>query len=124
MRRRDRALRGSSDRGQVGVGPTGRRDALGLVGSAADWAAVATSDDHTLALWRDGSLWAWGNREYGRLGIDDPTLQDGPTRIRLDARVEAAMSSSTRSTGEWQRWRARASRLMSEALLNAEHGRG
>lgn len=38
------------------------------VGSSTDWTAVAPGDSHVLALRSDGSLWAWGLDEGGRLG--------------------------------------------------------
>src|SRR5450759_5224722 len=33
-----------------------------------DWAAVVCGSAHTLALQKDGSLWAWGSSDAGQLG--------------------------------------------------------
>ena len=51
------------------------------VGSDTDWAAVSTGIRHTLALKKDGSLYAWGNNEQGCLGDGTETSRDTPTRI-------------------------------------------
>jgi uncharacterized protein YjdB/alpha-tubulin suppressor-like RCC1 family protein len=50
-----------------------------------DRATVAGGRDYSLAVKADGSLWAWGNNEYGRLG--DGTVTDrfaGPVRVGED----------------------------------------
>ena len=57
------------------------------VGSASDWAAVSGGDDYTLALKRDGTLWAWGGNGYGQLGLGDTTDRHTPTEVG--------------STGDW-----------------------
>ena len=45
------------------------------VGNASDWAAVSCGDWHTLALKKDGTLWAWGYNDYGQLGLGDTKRQ-------------------------------------------------
>lgn len=45
-----------------------------LVGSG--YVAISGGNDHSLALKADGSLWAWGSGDSGRLG-------DGTTETRL-----------------------------------------
>jgi alpha-tubulin suppressor-like RCC1 family protein len=37
------------------------------VGADANWVAVSASDS-SLAIKADGSLWAWGQNNYGQLG--------------------------------------------------------
>ena len=39
------------------------------MGVANDWVAIARGADQSLALKSDGSLWAWGNNQYGQLGV-------------------------------------------------------
>lgn len=50
----------------------------------------ATSDEdggsgsHTLIIKTDGSLWAWGNNEFGQVGDDTTTRRLAPIRIGTD----------------------------------------
>lgn len=37
---------------------------------AGEWASVASGAFHSCAIQTDGSLWCWGDNEYGRLGLD------------------------------------------------------
>ena len=38
------------------------------VGNASDWVAVSAGYAHNMGIRADGSLWAWGSRQFGRLG--------------------------------------------------------
>lgn len=50
-----------------------------------DWVSVSTGYNHTLALKRDGSLWAWGYNSDGALGDGTMTFaRPSPTRIGTD----------------------------------------
>ena len=51
------------------------------VGGATDWAAISAGRDHSLALKRDGSLWAWGRNDNGQLGRGDRTQRRAPTCV-------------------------------------------
>ncbi len=42
---------------------------------------MAAGHQHSLALKRDGSLWAWGYNKYGGLGDGTDTTRRVPTRI-------------------------------------------
>jgi alpha-tubulin suppressor-like RCC1 family protein len=37
--------------------------------SGTNWATVAVAQTHTLALDRDGALWAWGANRFGQMGV-------------------------------------------------------
>ena len=43
--------------------------------------AVSSGGNHTLAIKRDGTLWAWGWNWFGQLGLDDTTDVHVPTRV-------------------------------------------
>ncbi len=46
--------------------------------------ALAVGENHTLALRRDGSLWAWGNNGSGQLGDDTAESREDPVRVGAD----------------------------------------
>ena len=41
---------------------------LSQITSSQCWTAIAAGEYHTLAIKSDGTLWAWGNNDYGQLG--------------------------------------------------------
>ncbi|MHC4598341.1 MAG: RCC1 domain-containing protein, partial [Planctomycetota bacterium] len=43
--------------------------------------AISTGDNHTIAVKKDGTGWAWGSNGHGRLGIGSTTNQFAPVRI-------------------------------------------
>ena len=102
-------LWGSGESGQLGHGQsgTGMQSALPVLlaqqaGVAAsfptDVISVATGSDHTLALTVDGSVWAWGNNDYGQLGDDTTTARSRPVEISsLHSRVIAIAAGSYHS---------------------------
>ena len=71
---------GSNDDGELGLGDADPRDTPTQVGGDTDWTVVSCggglldAGNHTLALKSDGSLWAWGNNEYGELGMGNASL--------------------------------------------------
>ena len=75
---------GDNSYGQLGLG-SADNDAHATprqVGSESDWAAVSASTYDTLALKKDGTLWAWGdNAHFGELGLGDTTDRHTPTQV-------------------------------------------
>jgi len=56
--------------GQLGEDPRIREQRYpATVAAGNDWSQAAVGGSHSLALKRDGSLWAWGNNWAGQLGI-------------------------------------------------------
>ena len=73
---------GNGPVGQLGLGETGKyRTMASRVGTDTDWESLAAGTDYNLALKSDGSLWAWGNGAYGRLGLGDEVTRWVPTRV-------------------------------------------
>lgn len=78
---------GNNADSRLGIGPTpnGRCDYPKQVGNAHDWAKAVAGDGYTLAIKKDGSLWAWGLNAQGALGT--PTVyqvQQAPIPIGTD----------------------------------------
>jgi len=67
------------------------------VGSAKDWAAVTAGAGHTLALRKDGSLWAWGLNNYGQLGDGTTASRYAPVQVG-SGRDWAAVSAGSEYT--------------------------
>ncbi len=78
-------LYGCGDRSaSVGSSPPGASATATATHTAAatsDWLRVAGGYDHTLALAKDGTLWAWGSGEVGELGLGNTETRLSPTRV-------------------------------------------
>jgi len=75
---------GYNSKGQLGVGGTEERNVPTLVtgqlqGKTAVY--VAASDNHTLCITTDGSLFSWGDNECGQLGVGDTESRHVPTLV-------------------------------------------
>lgn len=66
-----------------------------LQSGSATWASLAASDDHSLGIQPDGTLWAWGANGSGQLGVGDKTDRNTPTQ------VGSASDWAQVSTGEY-----------------------
>jgi alpha-tubulin suppressor-like RCC1 family protein len=42
---------------------------------------LATGNNHTVAIKKDGTLWAWGVNTYGQLGLNDTTHRHLPVQV-------------------------------------------
>jgi alpha-tubulin suppressor-like RCC1 family protein len=73
---------GQNDRGQLGIGVAAPFvSAPTLVPGLADIVAVAAAGHHTLALRKDGALFAWGEGYLGVLGLGDSLDRAEPTQV-------------------------------------------
>jgi alpha-tubulin suppressor-like RCC1 family protein len=76
---------GANWHGELGIGESHpfdfERHTFTQVGTAGGWAAVTAGDIHSLAIKTDGSLWAWGDNEFGTLGLGDTNLRDTPAEV-------------------------------------------
>jgi alpha-tubulin suppressor-like RCC1 family protein len=75
--------------------------------SSREWAAVSTGDDYTLAVKRDGTLWAWGANDSGQLGLDNTVQRDVPTEVGSEgdwAAVSAAGGSTLALKADGSLW--------------------
>ncbi|MBI1845243.1 MAG: RCC1 repeat-containing protein, partial [Actinobacteria bacterium] len=94
---------GSNRQGQLGDGSIGEGtfadDDPVQVGVATDWVSAAAGSDpnsgyeHSLGIRKNGTLWGWGNNEYGQLGNGKAVQRATP------GQVEGGASWATVSTG-------------------------
>ena len=49
-----------------------------------DWVSIAAGDYHNVALRADGSLWVWGQNDFGQLGTSAEDTIETPTRFGSD----------------------------------------
>ncbi len=70
---------GHDESGQLGTsGPNADRTTPAPVaGSATNWTALTTGDDHTCARRATGRLYCWGSDESGQLGDQRPQREPG-----------------------------------------------
>ncbi|MDR2561317.1 MAG: hypothetical protein LBC63_06080, partial [Holophagales bacterium] len=56
-----------------------------LVATDSDWVSVSAGEKFSLAIKKDGSLWAWGKNNNGQLGDGTRTDQSASVRIGIDS---------------------------------------
>lgn len=54
------------------------------IGNETNWRRISVGVDHTMAIKTDGTLWAWGNNDYGQLGNGKITPSGLPIQIGTD----------------------------------------
>ncbi|KAF1326304.1 Regulator of chromosome condensation, partial [Globisporangium splendens] len=80
---------GSTMKGAGGLGHAGGKDeptprlVRALVDQGVPIASVECGELHTVALSKDGEIWAWGNGEYGRLGNGETDTFEIPEPIEF-----------------------------------------
>jgi alpha-tubulin suppressor-like RCC1 family protein len=78
---------GENLRGQFGVGTSGRQNPMATVpvpsASGHDWKQAVAGGTHTVALKKDGTLWAWGNNWAGTLGTGSTNDSAVPVQVGL-----------------------------------------
>jgi len=79
---------GWNGEGQLGDGTTRDRSTTPVqVAGLTNAIAVAAGSSHTVALRRDGTVWAWGQNEQGQLG--DGTTRDRSTPVQVQGLTNA-----------------------------------
>ena len=79
---------GDNEDGQLGIGTFGSGNVSNVfvqIGTSADWKTISASSAHTLAIKIDGTLWAWGSNQQGKLGNRSMTSSYVPIQIGTDS---------------------------------------
>jgi alpha-tubulin suppressor-like RCC1 family protein len=67
------------------------------VGSENDWILLSAGSFHTVAVKKDGTLWGWGDNEYGQAGTGTKDKQPVPVQISADNNWESIACSDYQS---------------------------
>jgi len=74
-------------------------DGMALGAVRGGWATVSTGAGHTLAINKDGTLWAWGYNGDGQLGIGDAAgRKEVPTKVTAAGNGWAMASAAVNSS--------------------------
>ena len=75
---------GNNGNGQLGTGNVTKYTAPQQIGTDTDWTmALDTYANHTIAVKKNGTIWAWGYNGFGQLGNDGTyTQQTAPERVK------------------------------------------
>lgn len=78
---------GLNTSGELGLGYNSTMEEIPMqVGTGQNWATVsAGSEDHTVGLKIDGTMWAWGSNNAGQLGTGNYTSTNVPVQIGTDS---------------------------------------
>ncbi|MEI6309167.1 MAG: hypothetical protein WCP58_05955, partial [bacterium] len=85
---------GRNDYGQLGLGDTTNCSSpvqVTTLGNNVE--ALAGGGVHTLALKRDGTVWAWGGNTFGQLGLGDATDRSSPVQVTFSAQYNQTLFS-------------------------------
>jgi len=102
---------GLNTQGRLGLGDAVQRTAPTRVGTDTDWTMVSCSQGNpqgfTLAVKANGTLWAWGDNQWGQLGDGTVVDKASPIRIGADndwAAVEAGNSHALAAKRDGSLW--------------------
>ena len=78
---------GGNNRGQLGIGVIEfitmnyRSSPVSVVGGFTDWVSVSSSNDQTLAIKSDGTIWGFGHNNNGQLGDNSGSNRSSPVSV-------------------------------------------
>ena len=88
---------GLNTSGELGLGsgdPSSQKNVPVKVPGLTDVVAVAAGGWHSLALKSNGTVWAWGNNEFGSLGDGTLANSDVPKEVDIDSVVAISAGNS------------------------------
>jgi alpha-tubulin suppressor-like RCC1 family protein/serine/threonine protein kinase len=90
---------GGNDRGQLGVGSTGRRTAPSHVGGDVAFEQVTAGISDACGVAKSGAAYCWGDNTYGQLGDSGTTAQSTPVRVAGGHPFRSIATGTTHSCG-------------------------
>ena len=70
---------GYNAQGQLGINDTTQRDTpVTTFAGGTNWKQICSGTYNTAAIKTDGTLWTWGNNDYGQLGTNDTAHRSTP----------------------------------------------
>ena len=73
---------GDNGSGQLGDNTTANKSSpVSVVGGYTDWCQISAGRAHSLAVRQNGTLWAWGSNQYGRLGDNTTVAKSSPVSV-------------------------------------------
>lgn len=55
---------------------------------------ISVGGSHTISLRANGTVWTWGQNNYGQLGTNDTVARDNPVQVQFDGNVRIKMVSA------------------------------
>jgi alpha-tubulin suppressor-like RCC1 family protein len=103
---------GLNSSGQLGDGTTINKPSAVLISNilgGKSFAQIVTGTSHNLAVATDGSLWAWGNNQYGQLGSNTTSNSASPIQVSVGTSFTSVgtannTSYATDTTGNLYAW--------------------
>ena len=76
---------GKNSDGALGLNDTANRSSPTQVGSLSTWLQIAQAGNYSSgSIKNDGTLWVWGQNNYGNLGLNDTTNRSSPVQVGTD----------------------------------------
>jgi len=73
---------GCNNYGQLGDNTTVNKSSpVSVIGGFTDWCQISAGTTHSLAVRQNGTAWAWGRGQYGRLGTGNSTNRSSPVSV-------------------------------------------
>lgn len=73
---------GSDSDGRLGdISTANQSSPVSVAGGFSDWIQISTGTAHTVAVRRNGTVWAWGRNWFGQLGNNNATTQSSPVSV-------------------------------------------
>ncbi|KAL0216494.1 hypothetical protein P9112_008678 [Eukaryota sp. TZLM1-RC] len=90
---------GDGSHGRTGTGDTTNPHGLASVYTDQVFTDISAGEDHTLGITSEGTLFAWGNNNYGQLGWDSASIKPVEVAMERVVQISAGEEFSLARTG-------------------------